>query len=95
MTPEDKIFALLLTFPSLRWRAALELSKWNALRFDTWAADSGLSHGERVTAQFVLAVWDPNHDWRCGRFSVMEALRLWDDGNRAAFLAWAADPWWA
>jgi hypothetical protein len=30
-----------------------------------------------------------------GVFLVMDALSVWDREHRAAFLAWAADPWWA
>lgn len=25
----------------------------------------------------------------------LDALCAWDAGNRAAFVAWAKDPWWA
>ena len=73
----------------------MELRPWDANRFDARAAESGLSHSERVTAQFLLAIWNPNAEWRSGRFDLMEALRIWDFEHRAAFLAWANDPWWA
>lgn len=56
---------------------------------------TSLSHGEKCTAQFVLAVWNPDEGWKSGKFNLMEALRAWDDANHKAFLVWAADPWWA
>jgi hypothetical protein len=66
---------------------------WNALAFDDWAV-SGISYGERIAAQFLLAVWDPNEEWKCGKFDVMTALRKWDDDHLGAFIVWAKDPWW-
>ena len=42
----------------------------------------------------MLAVWNPDVEWQCGRFDLMEALCCWDDRHRAAFLMWAAEPWW-
>lgn len=65
-----------------------------ATEVDRWAAETPLSHGEQVTVHFLLAVWDPNHSWTCGAFNLMEALRVWDQAHREAFLDWAADPWW-
>jgi hypothetical protein len=91
--PGHKIIELARTFPSLK-RVLDELKPFDAPAFDR-RASGGLSHGERVTAQFLLAVWDPDYDdWQCGRFDVMEALRVWDEPHRAAFLDWARDPWW-
>ncbi len=80
------------TFPSL-WEAPGTV-RWNANTLDHWAANTPLSPGELWTVRFVLAVWDASHPWQCGRFDVMEALRVWDPKHRAAFLAWANDPWW-
>jgi hypothetical protein len=31
--------------------------------------------------------------WRVGSFNAVTALAQWDDEHRAAFLAWAKDPW--
>lgn len=67
---------------------------WDAEALDQWAAETPCSHGELVTARFLLAVWDPARSWGCGQFDVMEALRVWDDRHHAAFLAWAVAPWW-
>ena len=67
--------------------------RWNALQLDEWAI-APISSGERYAAQFVLAVWDPNHPWKAGKFDIMEALRSWDSTTHAVFLEWAAEPWW-
>ena len=89
---EARMAALARTFPSTAKADGVRL--WDANTFDRWVAESPVSHGELLTAQFLLAVWDPAQDWRCGRFDLMDALRIWDDRHRAAFLAWVADPWW-
>ncbi|MFY0542485.1 hypothetical protein [Nannocystis pusilla] len=31
--------------------------------------------------------------WRVGSFNAVTAIAQWDDEHRAAFLAWARDPW--
>jgi hypothetical protein len=90
---EEKMAALARTFPGVAKASGVKL--WDANLFDRWAAETPVSPGELATARFLLAVWDPGHPWRCGRFDLMEALKLWDDRHRAAFLAWAGDPWWA
>lgn len=51
---------------------------WDADLLEAWAAETPLSSGETLTTQFLLAVWDPNYSWRCGRFNLMTALRVWD-----------------
>ncbi len=91
--PEIRIRLLAQKFPSM-WNAP-GVSAWNALIFDKWATEGGLSHGEVCTARFLLAVWDPDGKWSSGNFCIMEALRVWDLTHRTAFLEWAADPWWA
>ncbi len=96
LTEEEKALrarmtAFALTFPSMRY--ALGVKPWDAVELDAWASGPR-SHGERATAQFLLAVWDPSTDWKCGRFDLMEALRIWDSGHHQAFLQWAAKPWW-
>jgi hypothetical protein len=86
-----RMTAFAQTFPSMRYASGIE--PWDALQLDAWG--NGLrSHGERVTAQFLLAVWDPSTDWKRGRFDLMEALRIWDAQHHKAFLKWAVDPWW-
>lgn len=90
---ETRIQILAKRFPSLH--AAPGMNPWDAVAIDDWAAGGGPSHGEVCTARFVLAVWEPNENWRSGRFDLMEALRVWDGPHRRAFLVWASDPWWA
>jgi hypothetical protein len=89
---EAKMTALARTFPSMSSSPHVRL--WDANSFDRWAGETPLSHGELMTARFLLAVWDPDHAWLCGRFDLMKALRVWDEKHREAFLAWASDPWW-
>lgn len=91
--PENRIHLLAWKFPCLRHAPGVE--PWNADRLDDWAASGGPSHGEKCSARFVLAVWNPNHEWQVGRFDLMEALRIWDEDSHKAFIAWARDPWWA
>jgi hypothetical protein len=90
---EAKIVWLALKFPCLRNAPGAE--PWGANRLDDWAAGGGPSHGEKCAARFILAVWDPNHEWQSGRFDLMEALGIWDSASHQAFLDWAANPWWA
>jgi hypothetical protein len=95
-TPDElrttkKMTELAQSFPCLR--GAPGIDPFDAQELDRWAA-APVSHGEQVTAQFVLAVWSPGTDWQSGRFDVMEALRVWDPSHHAAFLGWAKDAWW-
>ena len=92
MSSEQKIEQLVQSFPSLR--GALGTQPWDALEFDAWACDSGLSHGTLCAARFVLSVWDPGAKWRSGRFDLAEALHCWDFDHHTAFVRWAAKPWW-
>lgn len=88
---ERRMIELAKTFPTFPRRPEV-VDPWRPRELAAWAAAS--SHGELLVAQFLLAVWDPSHDWACGRFDVMEALSIWDAPHRDAFLAWAAEPWW-
>ena len=87
----DRMRRLALEFPCLA--DAPGVRPWDAEALDRWAANP-VSHGERVTAQFLLAVWSPETPWQSGRFDLMEALRLWSPSYREVFLAWANNPWW-
>jgi hypothetical protein len=90
--PEQLILRLARSFPSMR--ALYDGNRpWDAIKLDEWAAGSP-SHGEIVTAQFLLAVWNPDHEWKSGRFDLMEALSIWDSSHHEAFLEWAKAPWW-
>ncbi len=86
-----RMTAFALTFPSMQH--ALGVKPWDALELDRWGSGSR-SHGERVTAQLLLSVWDSSTEWTCGRFNLMEALRIWDAEHHQAFLKWVANPWW-
>ena len=44
------------------------------------------------TARFVLHLFNSQHGWRCGKFDLFRALRAWDDEQRGAWQAWAAEP---
>jgi hypothetical protein len=92
-TSTPRIEKLAAAFPSLR--PAPGASPWDPLRLDAWAATSDPSDGERISAQFILAVWNPDEEWRSGRFDLMEAFAGWDQRHHAAFLGWAIAPWWA
>jgi hypothetical protein len=67
---------------------------------ETWSPDQleriigKLSSGERAVAQFILHVWNPNHEWGGERFDIMKALSVWDKAHRKVFLEWAREPWW-
>jgi hypothetical protein len=89
--PGPRMTAFALTFHAMRYASGVD--PWDADEFDTWGSGPR-SHGERVTAQFLLSVYLPGYDWKCGRFDLMEALRIWDEEHHQAFLRWAADPWW-
>jgi hypothetical protein len=90
---EVKIAQLARTFPCLRNAPGIE--PWNANWLDDWAASGGPSHGEKCSARFILAVWNPDRGRHSSKFDLMEALRIWDIQSHNAFLAWASDPWWA
>lgn len=89
---DTKMAVFARTFPSMAMAAGVK--PWDANVLDQWAADTPVSRGQFITAQFLLTVWDPANAWRCGRFDLMDAMRVWDGQHRSAFLAWANDPWW-
>lgn len=87
----SRMTELARNFPCLERAPGVDPFKPDVLNRWAWGV---ASHGERATAKFLLAVWDPETEWCAGRFDVFEALRVWDVKHRAAFLRWAADPWW-
>ena len=89
--PTRRMTELAWSFPSLC--RAPGIDPFAVEHLDRWAAGVA-SHGEAVSARFVLAVWSPDEAWASGPFDLMEALRVWDRPHREAFLQWAADPWW-
>ncbi|AWM39168.1 hypothetical protein GobsT_25480 [Gemmata obscuriglobus] len=80
---EEKMTAFAQTFPSMT--DAMGVAPWDAGAFDRWADETPISHGERITAQFLLAVWDSGNTWKCGRFDVVQALRLWGPSTEPHF----------
>ena len=88
---DERMTELAETFPCLRH--APGVSPWGPAELNRWAAGPA-SHGERVSAQCLLAVWDRAVDWEAGRFDLMEALNVWGPSHREPFLRWASDPWW-
>lgn len=89
MSPSTQIAFLAETFPCLKGREIVVC--WDANAVDTWAC-CGASHGQKLAARFVLSVWDPNHQWECGRFDVLEAYGAWDPEHWQAFQAWVKEP---
>ena len=92
-------------FFAIRSGGAVGFTEDGAVRFARWNRETG-GGGQRDAALFVLSVWNRETDWRelaglsrddgptGGTFDVHRSLGNWDRGHRAAFLAWAADPWW-
>lgn len=58
------------------------------------ARSTGASHGEKITIQFLLSIWNPSTKWSCGPFDLHEALKVWDRKRHDAFLKWVASPFW-
>lgn len=89
-----RIVELALSFPTLAsnfpWLTA---EKWEADKFDKMIGPQ--CDGAIHAARFVLSVWNPHPKRKCGKFDLHNALSCWDRQHRAAFLAWAQDPWWA
>ena len=86
-----KMEALAETFPSMRGVSAVK--PWDADLLDHWARTA--SHGERATALFLLTVWNRYDPWESGKWDAVDALLIWDDLHRKAFVKWAAAPWFA
>ena len=97
--------ALVRSFPSLR--GAADTDPWDVTRFVRWLCD-GRPGGALRAGRFVLHVWNADADFReLGRelgiegadeclkpFNLSEALGVWDEEHRKAFLAWAEAPVW-
>src|SRR4051794_22400017 len=87
-----RVSQLARSFPALR--GAPGVDPWDAVALNLWTC-KGVSHGEKLSAQLILTVWNQYEAWECGKFEVMEALQVWDDRHRSAFIEWAKEPWWA
>lgn len=82
---------------------------WNIGGVIAWLNSGAPTSGSRWAAMFLLSVWSPTTNWRddlgthgidipadsphC-RFDVNRAMQSWDAAHRAAFVAWAKDPFW-
>jgi len=90
-----KLTALALSFHVLD--AAAGVLPFNADKLARWARSAAASDGAVCAAQFVLMVYNPRaaKRRRCGYFDVDQAMATWDAQNRAAFVEWARNPWWA
>jgi hypothetical protein len=96
MIPHD-MQSLIDAFPSLRekgMRWKVQGKGDSSLEFI--AQLPGLSSGERHAAAFVLHVWD-SHARTPGNieFNLADAMSIWDEKHRSAFLRWAHNPWFA
>src|SRR4051812_8026932 len=78
----ERMTDLAESFPCLQ--GARGVNPFEPEELNRWAV-GGASHGERVTASFILAVWDSSTDWEAGRFDLMKALNLWSPSHREAF----------
>lgn len=93
------MIGLAASFPSLGraryFRKVGESFEFDPIGLNRWIRTSpGVGAGSLMAGRFVLQVWNPHTKWTAGRFNVVEALQRWDEVHRAAFLAWARDPWW-
>jgi len=92
LTTRERMTALALSFPELARCLRDFVQPFEAMKLDK--AIGGQGHGCICAAKFVLSVWNPTTRWKSGRFDIHDALGVWDDAHRAAFVAWAKDPWW-
>jgi len=86
---DERMAALAESFPCLACVPGVR--PWDPAALD--AAASNLSSGGAHAARFVLEVHNCYQRWRAGPFRLVDALGAWDAEHRAAWKAWAADPW--
>lgn len=86
-----RITLLAESFHCLRGKPGVR--PWDPLKLNRWGK-SGASHGEKCAVRFILSVWNPYHRWTIGKFDFQDAMGVWDDEIRAAFVAWCRSPWW-
>ena len=84
------------SFPCLKDCPAI--TPWNGEKLQTWVEEQAqtleLPYEVVSTVSFLLYLWDPARAWRCTPFNVVDALFLWNQEHRDAFMKWAQDPWW-
>jgi hypothetical protein len=99
MSSNPRFIHLLTSFPSM---AKARVQDWSGAYITRREGEGGLldlylgaSSGEKRAIEFCLNVWNQDTDWTAfgyRPFNVAYALSVWDDKHRAAFLAWAEDP---
>lgn len=87
----EKLTDLAKMFPTLQ--EADGVSPFDGEALDRWACNPSRGSGAFHAAQFVLAVFNMEAPWECGRFDLMKAMTTWDAEHREAFLTWARNPW--
>lgn len=87
---DERMLDLVNSFPTLRNK----FSTWNALQFEEWACGPEPSSGMKHAARFILEVWNPYDEWKCGRFDWQRAISMWDDKHRKAFIDWLQAPFY-
>lgn len=81
---DERMSRLAESFPTLEGQPGVR--PWDPTRF---ADQEDQGSGHRAAVQFVLHVWNTANPFD------IEAFASWDSAHRAAFVAWAKDPWWA
>lgn len=93
-TPEQRILELALTFPAMCVKhredpSGSGLDPFDAVRFSE--ASRPWSSGEKHAVSFLLTVYNMDTDL-VPPFRVVDAMMVWDNGQRRAFADWAAAP---
>jgi hypothetical protein len=99
MSSNLELIHLLTSFPSM---ANARIQDWSGAYITRKEGEGGLldlylgaSSGQKRVIEFCLSVWNQDTDWTdfgFRPFNVAYAIGIWDDRHRAAFMAWAEDP---
>lgn len=95
----ERMSRLALSFPSVARMVESGMlpgiAPWNASKFHDFMGNPGFRLGSGANASLAFI----SHVWGCGShrhaFDLRNAFARWDEAHRAAFKAWASDPWWA
>jgi DNA primase len=87
----EMICRLINDFPCFK-HLGINPENWDAGKFEKQSLK--FSSKEISAAQFVLGVWNPAADWKCGRFDLIEAAYRFDDDHRHVIIRWLEGPWW-
>jgi hypothetical protein len=95
LTPTERMLGLVESFHSLANAKCLDArGEFSSTTFAKWATRALYTEAELDCARFVLFVWNSTTRWKIGKFDFGQAIVRWDSQNRAAFIAWAREPWW-